>query len=65
MTPRYADFEAMVTRVTGQTFNYIRRERVETAEVRALFEAGRTPAGDYAFDQPMLLALYRGPLAAG
>jgi ubiquinone/menaquinone biosynthesis C-methylase UbiE len=63
MTPRYADFEAMVARVTGQTFNDIRRERVETDEVRAVFEAGRTAAGDYAFDQPMLLNIYRKPIA--
>jgi hypothetical protein len=63
MTPRYPDFEAMVARVTGQTFNNISRDRVETDEVRALFEAGRTPTGDYAFDQPMLLNLYQGPLS--
>ena len=50
--PRYANFEALVARVTGQTFNDIRRERVETAEVRALFEAGRTDKGDYVFEQP-------------
>lgn len=65
MTPRYPDFEAMVARVTGQTFNDIRRERVETDEVRALFEAGLTGDGDYAFDQPMLLDFYTGPQVAG
>jgi SAM-dependent methyltransferase len=59
--PRYANFEALVARVTGQTFNDIRREQVETDEVRALFEAGRTEAGDYMFEQPMLLDFYRGP----
>ena len=59
--PCYANFEALVARVTGQTFNDIRRERVETDEVRALFEAGRSDAGDYAFEQPMLLDFYRGP----
>ena len=64
MTPRYPDFEAMVARVTGQTFNNIRRDHVETDEVRALFEGGRTPVGDYAFDQPMLLDLYRKPVQA-
>ena len=58
--PRYASFDALVGRVLGQTFNDIRRERVETDEVRALFEAGRTDAGDYAFEQPMLLNFYRG-----
>lgn len=61
-SPRYPNFEAMVGRVTGQTFNDIRRERVETDEVRALFEAGRTDDGDYVFDQPMLLNVYRGPV---
>ena len=60
--PRYADFEALVARFTSQTFNDIRREQVETDEVRALFEAGRTESGDYMFEQPMLLDVYRGPL---
>ena len=60
--PRYANFEALVARVMGQTFNEIRRERVETDEVRALFETGRTDRGDYMFEQPMLLDFYRGPL---
>lgn len=59
--PRYQNFEAMVTRVTGQTFNDIRRERVETEEVRRLFEAGRSEGGEYVFEQPMLLNLYRRP----
>ena len=58
---RYANFEALVARVIGQTFNDIRRERVETDEVRALFEAGRTDRSDFMFEQPMLLDLYRGP----
>ncbi|MDE3114601.1 MAG: class I SAM-dependent methyltransferase [Pseudomonadota bacterium] len=61
--PRYDSFEAFVSRITGQTFNNIKRDQVETAEVRALFEKGRTSKGDYAFEQPMLLNLYRGPKA--
>ena len=60
--PRYPNFEAMVARVTGLTFNNIRRERVETDEVRDLFEAGRSGDGEYVFEQPMLLNLYRDPL---
>lgn len=60
--PRYENFEAMVTRVTGQTFNAIRRESVETDEVKSLFEAGRSDDGEYVFEQPMLLNLYRGPV---
>jgi len=58
MRPRYASFEAMVERVLGQTFNDIRRDKVETDAVRALFEQARTPDGDYAFTQPMLLNVY-------
>lgn len=58
--PRYASFEAMVARVTGLTFNATTRDQVETDEVRALFETGRTPEGDYVFEQPMLMDLYRG-----
>ncbi len=59
--PRYDNFEAMVTRYTGQTYNRIRREDMETDAIRARFETGRTPDGDYVFDQPMLLNLFRGP----
>ncbi len=59
--PRYADFDTLVARVLGLTFNDIRRERVETDEVRALFAAGRTERGDYVFEQPMLLDLFRAP----
>jgi ubiquinone/menaquinone biosynthesis C-methylase UbiE len=59
--PRYASFEALVARALGQTFNDVKRERVETDEVRALFEAGRTAEGDYVFEQPMLLDLFRAP----
>jgi ubiquinone/menaquinone biosynthesis C-methylase UbiE len=59
---RYQNFEAMVARVTGQTFNSIQRESVETDEVRGLFEAGRSNDGEYVFDQPMLLNLFRGPV---
>lgn len=61
LRPRYESFEALVTRFTGQTFNQISRESVEQDEVRALFEAGRTADGDYVFEQPMLLDLYRKP----
>ncbi len=60
---RYADFGALVARALGQTFNAIARERVETDEVRARFEAGRTDRGDYAFEAPMLLDLFRAPRA--
>lgn len=55
---RYQNFEAMVARVTGQTFNSIQRESVETYEVKSLFEAGRSNDGGYVFDQPMLLRTF-------
>lgn len=58
--PHHASFEDMVTRVTGHTFNAITRDMVETDEVRALFERGRTSEGDYVFEQPMLLDLFQG-----
>ncbi len=65
--PRYDSFEALVARVTGQTFNDISREQVERDEVRKLFEAGRVEnggggegGGGYVFEQPMLVNLYRG-----
>ncbi len=61
--PQYADFAALVARVTGQTFNDIPREKVETDEVRRLFEAGRQPSGEYRFEQPMYLDLFRLPAA--
>lgn len=61
--PSYPDFGSLVARFTSQTFNDIRRERVESDEVRALFEAGRTPEGGFVFEQPMLLDLFRDRLA--
>ena len=57
----YDNFETLVSRVSGTTFNDIAREKVETDEVRALFEKGRQTAGDYVFYQPMLLDLYKFP----
>ncbi len=62
--PRYPNFEALVTRLTGHTYLDVRREHVETDEVRALFEAGRTETGDYRFEQPMLLDFYTGARAS-
>ncbi len=58
--PRHQSFESMVEKVTGLTYNNITRDQVETEEVRELFEQGKTDEGDYCFEQPMLLDLYRG-----
>ncbi|MBT4486749.1 MAG: class I SAM-dependent methyltransferase, partial [Rhodospirillaceae bacterium] len=60
---RHQDFEALLAQVTGVSYNRIAREKVDKPEVRAIFEAGKTDAGDYAFDQPMLVTLLRGPKA--
>jgi len=59
--PRYDDFDSLVSRVSGQSYNDIDLEKVETDEVRALFEAGKTDDGNYVFDQPMLVNLFRMP----
>ncbi|MDE8349261.1 MAG: class I SAM-dependent methyltransferase [Acidocella sp.] len=59
--PSYDSFASLVTRVTGQTFNNINREHVETDEVRALFNAGKVADNRYVFEQPLLLNLYRHP----
>jgi ubiquinone/menaquinone biosynthesis C-methylase UbiE len=59
--PRYKNFQALVDRFASQTFNSIDLKKIETDEVRAIFEAGRTSQGDYAFDQTMLVDVYRQP----
>jgi len=58
--PRYKNFETFVSRVVAGTVRDVRREQVETDEVRSFFEAGRSDEGEYVFEQPMLLNLYRG-----
>jgi ubiquinone/menaquinone biosynthesis C-methylase UbiE len=57
--PSYQNFEALVARATGHTYTDFSREHVLRDEVREQFEAGRTDDGNYVFDQPMLLNLYR------
>lgn len=56
--PRHADFESMVARFTGMSFNRITREMIDVPEVRKNFEAARSDGG-YVFDQPMLVNIYR------
>ena len=57
---RYRDFEAFVASVCSASYNAIPRERVDTAEVRRLFEGGRDGEG-YVFEQPMRVDLFREP----
>lgn len=59
--PRHVDFPGFVARMLGMSFNNLARERLESEGVRARFEAGRTAAGDYAFEQPHLMDIYRKP----
>ena len=56
--PRHADFESMVAHFTSMSFNRITREMIDVPEVRKHFEAARSE-GEYVFDQPMLVNLYR------
>lgn len=58
--PRYASFAAMAAQFLGNSFNDIRREQVETDEVRELFALGSPDADGHIFEQPMLLNLYTG-----
>jgi ubiquinone/menaquinone biosynthesis C-methylase UbiE len=57
----YDSFATFVDEVAGTTYSDFPRERVDTPEVKALFEAGRTQDG-YVFTQHIRVNLYRGPL---
>lgn len=56
--PRHESFEQMVAQYTGLSFNNISRDMVDTPQVRAVFDDGKTPQGDYAFEQPVLINFY-------
>ena len=56
----YDDFATFVDGLTGTTYSEFPRESIETPEVKALFEAGRTDDG-YIFTQHCRVNLYRGP----
>ncbi len=57
---RYGSFATFVEEVAGTTYGDFPRERLDTPEVRALFEAGRTDDG-YVFTQHTRVNLYRRP----
>ena len=57
---RYDDFATFVDGLTGTTYSDFPRESIETPEVEALFEAGKTDDG-YVFTQHCRVNLYRGP----
>jgi ubiquinone/menaquinone biosynthesis C-methylase UbiE len=56
----YENFDAFVARMTGSTYNTIAATTMDTPEVRAAFEAGRTDDG-YRFTNPNRVRLYTGP----
>jgi SAM-dependent methyltransferase len=53
-----SDFETMATSYITRSFNSMTRDMIDVPEVREKFAAGRCEDG-YAFDQPMLVNLYR------
>lgn len=55
---RYDDFATFLEQMTGTTYNDLPRERVDTPEVRAAFETGRTDDG-YVFAQHIRINFYR------
>jgi len=57
---RYDSFAIFVDEMAGTTYSDIPRERVDTPEVEALFEAGRTDDG-YVFTQHTRVNFYRRP----
>ena len=62
--PKYCDFAAFAARFASLSFNDVRREEIETDEVRRRFEAGRTGSGEYVFEQPLWLDIFRAPAKA-
>ena len=56
--PRHESFAAMVNKFSTLSYNPIRRELIEQAEVRKNFEAGKTADG-YVFEQPILVDIHR------
>lgn len=56
----YDSFDAFITRMTGSTYNTITMAQMDTGEVRAMFEAGRSTEG-YRFTNPNRVRLYTGP----
>ncbi len=57
---RYDSFAAFVDEVAGKTYSDFTREQVDTPQVKALFEAGKSGDG-YVFTQHARVNLYRGP----
>ena len=56
---RYDSFATFVDELAGTTYSDFPRKRLESPEVKALFEAGRTD-DSYVFTQHMRVNLYRG-----
>lgn len=60
---KFPDFDALVQRMSGSTYNEIDGHRIDTPPVRAAFEKGKAEEG-YEFTNLMRVRLYRRPKAA-
>ena len=57
---RYDSYEEFVEEIVGTTYSDFERDKVDTPEVRAAFEAGRTDDG-FVFTQHARVNLFHGP----
>ena len=62
---RYDGYDQFVAETASTTYTDFSRDSVDTPEVRALFEAGRTGDGGYVFIQHARVNLFRGPRPDG
>ncbi|MEK9945008.1 MAG: class I SAM-dependent methyltransferase [Alphaproteobacteria bacterium] len=59
----FPDFDTLVNRMSGSSFNDIQASQIDTPDVRTAFEAGKAKEG-YEFTNLMRVRLYRGPRPA-
>ena len=59
---RYDSFATFVDEVSGTTYEDFPRDKVDTPDVKAKFDVGRTDDG-YVFTQHIRVNLFRGPVA--
>ena len=57
---RYRDFETFLVEKLGLTYKNHQRARIDTPEVRAMFEAGKSDGGGYGFELRLRANFYRG-----
>jgi len=59
----FPDFDTLVKRMSGSSFNAIQAQSIDTPSVRTAFEAGKADDG-YEFTNLMRVRIYRDPLPA-